>query len=70
MAYIGNAPTPIPLSTAQLQDGLVTTPKLATPIAPTISGGSIDGAEIGDTSPTTGKFTTLNATTGIAGGTF
>lgn len=70
MAYIGNAPTNVPLTSAQLGNGIVTTAKLAVPIAPTIDGGTIDGAEIGDTTPTTGKFTTLNATSGISGGTF
>ena len=33
--YIGNAPTDIPLSTDQLGNGIVTTAKLASPIAPT-----------------------------------
>ena len=70
MSYIGNAPTTIPLSSAQLQDGIVPTAKLASPIAPTISGGTINGATIGATTPSTGAFTTLNATTGIFGGTF
>lgn len=36
--YIGNAPTDIPLTTDQLADGIVTTAKLASPIAPTIVG--------------------------------
>jgi hypothetical protein len=70
MAYIGNAPTPVPLTTADLGDGIVTTPKLATPIAPTVSGGSINNAPIGGSTPNTGAFTSLNATLGIAGGTF
>ena len=33
--YIGNTPTNIPLTTDQLADGIVTTAKLASPIAPT-----------------------------------
>ena len=35
-----------------------------------ITGGSIDGTPIGATTTSTGAFTTLNATTGIFGGTF
>ncbi len=70
MAYIGNLPAPAPVNTNEIVDGAVTTPKLATPIAPTISGGSIENAPIGATTPNTGKFTTLTATTGISGGTF
>jgi hypothetical protein len=35
-----------------------------------ITGGAIDGATIGATTATTGKFTTVTATTGISGGTF
>jgi|TARA_R110000824_G_C15079468_1_gene664254 hypothetical protein len=68
--YIGNAPTDIPLTTDQLADGIVTTAKLASPIAPTIVGGTIDNAPIGATTANTGKFTTLTATSGISGGTF
>lgn len=36
----------------------------------TITGGHIDGTPIGDTTTSSGKFTTLNATGGIGGGTF
>ena len=35
-----------------------------------ITGGHIDGTPIGDTTTSSGKFTTLNATGGIGGGTF
>ena len=35
-----------------------------------ITGGAVDGATIGATTATTGKFTTVTATTGISGGTF
>lgn len=35
-----------------------------------ITGGAIDGTTIGATSATTGKFTTVTATSGISGGTF
>lgn len=35
-----------------------------------ITGGTIDGTTIGATSATTGKFTTVTATSGISGGTF
>jgi hypothetical protein len=35
-----------------------------------ITGGTIDGATIGATTASTGKFTTVTATTGIFGGTF
>jgi hypothetical protein len=35
-----------------------------------ITGGRIDGTPIGDTTTSSGKFTTLNATGGIGGGTF
>ena len=35
-----------------------------------ITGGTIDGASIGATTASTGKFTTVTATTGIFGGTF
>ena len=68
--YIGNAPTDIPLTTDQLADGIVTTAKLAAPIAPTIVGGTIDNAIIGGTTKAAGSFTTVTATTGITGGTF
>lgn len=70
MAYIGNLPQPNPVTTNDIDNGAVTTPKLATPIAPTISGGSIENAPIGAATPNTGKFTTLTATSGISGGTF
>jgi hypothetical protein len=70
MAYIGNLPQPNPVNTNDIANGAVTTPKLATPIAPTISGGSIENAPIGAATPNTGKFTTLTATSGISGGTF
>jgi hypothetical protein len=35
-----------------------------------ITGGSIDGTPIGNTTTSSGKFTTLNATSGISGGGF
>lgn len=70
MAYIGNLPQPNAVNTSDIVDGAVTTPKLASPIAPTISGGSINNAPIGATTPNTGKFTTVTATSGISGGTF
>jgi hypothetical protein len=35
-----------------------------------ITGGNIDGTPIGDTTTSSGKFTTLNATSGIGGGNF
>jgi hypothetical protein len=70
MAYIGNIPQPNPVTTNDIADGAVTTPKLASPIAPTISGGSVNNAPIGATTPNTGVFTTLTATSGISGGTF
>ena len=35
-----------------------------------ITGGNIDGTPIGDTTTSSGKFTTLNATGGIGGGNF
>jgi len=68
--YIGNTPTNVPLTTDQLADGIVTTPKLASPIAPTIVGGTINNTPIGATTKNTGAFTTVTATTGISGGTF
>lgn len=68
--YIGNTPTNVPLTTDQLADGIVTTIKLASPIAPTIVGGTIDNTPIGVTTKNTGAFTTVTATTGISGGTF
>jgi hypothetical protein len=36
----------------------------------TITGGTIDNTPIGNTTTSSGKFTTLNATGGIGGGTF
>jgi hypothetical protein len=36
----------------------------------TITGGTIDNTPIGNTTTNSGKFTTLNATGGIGGGTF
>jgi hypothetical protein len=36
----------------------------------TITGGTIDNTPIGNTTTSSGKFTTLNATSGIGGGTF
>jgi len=68
--YIGKSPTPVPLSTSDLEDGIVTTAKLASPIAPTIVGGTIDNTPIGATTKNTGEFTTVTATSGISGGTF
>ena len=68
--YIGNSPTDIPLTTDQLGNGIVTTAKLASPIAPNIVGGTIDNTPIGATTKNTGAFTTVTATTGITGGTF
>jgi hypothetical protein len=35
-----------------------------------ITGGAIDGATIGATTASTGRFTTVTATSGISGGTF
>ena len=35
-----------------------------------ITGGRIDNTPIGDTTTSSGKFTTLNATSGIGGGIF
>lgn len=70
MSYIGNQPPLNPVNTNDIADGAVTTPKLASPIAPTVSGGSVNNAPIGATTPNTGVFTTLTATTGISGGTF
>ena len=35
-----------------------------------ITGGAIDGTPIGATTASTGKFTTVTATSGISGGTF
>jgi hypothetical protein len=60
----------IPLTTDQLADGIVTTAKLASPIAPTIVGGTINNTPIGATTANTGEFTTVTATSGISGGTF
>lgn len=70
MAYIGNAPLPTPIDTNEIANGAVTTAKLASPIAPTISGGTINNAIIGGSTPAAGTFTTVTATTGISGGTF
>jgi hypothetical protein len=70
MAYIGNLPQPDPINTNDIADGAVTTPKLASPIAPTISGGTVNNAIIGGSVPAAGTFTTVTATTGISGGTF
>ena len=44
--YIGNTPTNVPLTTDQLGNGIVTTAKLASPIAPTIVGGTIDNLSL------------------------
>ena len=68
--YIGNSPTDVPLTTDQLGNGIVTTAKLASPIAPTIVGGTINNTPIGATTKNTGSFTTVTATTGITGGSF
>jgi len=70
MAYIGNQPLPTPVETNDIADGAVTTPKLASPIGPTISGGTINNAIIGGSTAAAGTFTTVTATTGISGGTF
>lgn len=70
MSYIGNIPQPNPVNTNDIANGAVTTPKLASPIAPVISGGSINNAPIGGSTPNTGAFTTVTATSGISGGTF
>ena len=68
--YIGNSPTDIPLTTDQLGNGIVTTAKLASPIAPTIVGGTINNTVIGASTKAAGFFTTVTATTGITGGSF
>ena len=68
--YIGNSPTDIPLTSDQLADGIVTTAKLASPIAPTIVGGSINNTPIGAATANTGVFTSVTATSGISGGTY
>jgi hypothetical protein len=68
--YIGNTPTNVPLTSDQLADGIVTTAKLASPIAPTIVGGTINNTPIGASTANTGVFTTVTATSGISGGTF
>jgi len=68
--YIGNTPTNVPLTSDQLEDGIVTTAKLASPIAPTIVGGTINNTVIGASTKAAGSFTTVTATTGITGGTF
>ena len=68
--YIGNTPTNVPLTTDQLGNGIVTTAKLASPIAPTIVGGTINNTVIGASTKAAGSFTTVTATTGITGGSF
>jgi len=62
--------SPFPLTTADLGDATVTTAKLASPIAPTISGGTVNNTVIGGSVQAAGSFTTVTATTGISGGTF
>jgi len=56
MAYLGNAPTSVPLSSADLQDGIITTAKIAN--------GAVIGADINSTFDLTGKTVTLPAGTG------
>ena len=68
--YIGNSPTDVPLTTDQLGNGIVTTAKLASPIGPTIVGGTINNTVIGASTKAAGSFTTVTATTGITGGSF
>jgi hypothetical protein len=56
MAYLGNAPTSVPLSSADLQDGIITTAKIAN--------GAVIGADINSTFDLTGKTVTLPTGTG------
>ena len=54
MGYVGTKPTDAPLTTSQLEDGLVTAPKLATD--------AVETAKVKDINITTGKITDLNVT--------
>lgn len=54
--YLGNAPTAVPLSSADLQDGIITSAKIAN--------GAIVGDDINSTFNLTGKTVTLPAGTG------
>ena len=56
MPYLGNTPTEVPLSSADLLDGIITTAKIAN--------GAVIGADINSTFDLTGKTVTLPAGTG------
>ena len=56
MAYLGNAPTSVPLSSADILDGAITSAKIAN--------GAITGDDINSTFNLTGKTVTLPAGTG------
>lgn len=56
MAYLGNAPTPVPLSSADLNDNIITSAKIAN--------GAITGDDINSTFNLTGKTVTLPAGVG------
>ena len=56
MGYIGTKPTAAPLSSSQLEDGLVTAAKLATD--------AVETAKVKDINITTAKITDLNVTAG------
>jgi hypothetical protein len=56
MPYLGNTPTEVPLSSADLQDGIITTAKIAN--------GAVIGADINSTFDLTGKTVTLPAGVG------
>ena len=56
MPYLGNTPTSVPLSSADLLDGIITTAKIAN--------GAVIGADINSTFDLTGKTVTLPAGVG------
>ena len=56
MGYVGTKPTAAPLTSAQLEDGLVTAAKLATD--------AVETAKVKDINITTAKITDLNVTAG------
>jgi len=66
LSYIGNQPSSVPLTSDQLPDGIVTTPKIADLAVTTakLADLNVTTGKIADLAVTTGKIADLNVTTG------
>ena len=66
LSYIGNQPSSVPLTSDQLPDGIVTTPKIADLAVTTakLADLNVTTGKVADLAVTTGKIADLNVTTG------